>query len=241
MGEILALRCTHVCLVPAAPGPEPSSSSLCFEARLDIHQSKRNKTGPPERLPIPFYGPHSTPMLLHAYLAAYRTRFASSFPFSEKDFLFPSWSRPVSSRLPLRRAELGRALFTFFPSSPSDHSGYSFRSGGATDLADLQVPHQLIKTLGRWKSDAYLLYIRVNPQRDARSLSQAYASLLSRSSWSAPGCQISHTGPAGPDLPRSRPATTSLAVLEPFEPSSLSPLASGQVDGDISSPNDDSI
>lgn len=39
-------------------------------------------------------------------------------------------------------------------------SGHSFRVGGASFRAALGVPHTQIKTLGRWTSDCYKLYLR---------------------------------------------------------------------------------
>ena len=41
-----------------------------------------------------------------------------------------------------------------------DYSGHSLRAGGATDLFVKRVPYYLIKKMGRWKSDAALLYYR---------------------------------------------------------------------------------
>lgn len=40
------------------------------------------------------------------------------------------------------------------------YSGHSFRIGAATTAAAAGVPAHLIKTMGRWSSEAYLLYIR---------------------------------------------------------------------------------
>ena len=42
----------------------------------------------------------------------------------------------------------------------SRYSGHSFRIGAATTAAACQLPDSLIKTLGRWESSAYTLYIR---------------------------------------------------------------------------------
>lgn len=43
----------------------------------------------------------------------------------------------------------------------SFYSGHSFRIGAATTAAACGVEDSLIQTLGRWKSAAYLLYVRV--------------------------------------------------------------------------------
>lgn len=42
----------------------------------------------------------------------------------------------------------------------SKYSGHSFRIGAATTAAERGVQDSLIKTMGRWESSAYLLYIR---------------------------------------------------------------------------------
>ena len=42
----------------------------------------------------------------------------------------------------------------------SKYSGHSLRAGGATDLFVSRVPYFLIKKMGRWKSDAAMLYYR---------------------------------------------------------------------------------
>jgi len=42
----------------------------------------------------------------------------------------------------------------------SKYSGHSLRAGGATDLFVARVPYYIIKKMGRWKSDAAMLYYR---------------------------------------------------------------------------------
>jgi integrase len=43
---------------------------------------------------------------------------------------------------------------------PVKFSGHSLRAGGATDLFVARVPYFLIKKMGRWESDAAMLYYR---------------------------------------------------------------------------------
>ena len=43
----------------------------------------------------------------------------------------------------------------------SAYHGHSFRIGAATTAADTGIGEYLIKTLGRWSSSAYQLYIRI--------------------------------------------------------------------------------
>ena len=58
-------------------------------------------------------------------------------------------------------------------------SGHSFRRGGATYCFNLGVSPELIKLLGDWKSDAYLLYDQTTDQRRLelpRAMAQAITS-----------------------------------------------------------------
>lgn len=54
-----------------------------------------------------------------------------------------------------------------------DFAGHSFRIGAATTAASMGVEDSLIQTLGRWKSSAYLLYVRLEPTSISKSLSGA--------------------------------------------------------------------
>ena len=48
------------------------------------------------------------------------------------------------------------------------YAGHSFRIGAATTAASAGIEDSIIQTLGRWKSSAYLLYVRLNPSHLAK-------------------------------------------------------------------------
>ena len=58
-----------------------------------------------------------------------------------------------------------RSLAAAMNLDPSQLSGHSFRSGGATLAFQAQIPAELIKRLGDWQSDAYRSYIHI-PVKD---------------------------------------------------------------------------
>ena len=49
-----------------------------------------------------------------------------------------------------------------------DYTGHSFRMGAATTAARVGIPNNMIKTLGRWSSEACRLYIRPSEDDIAR-------------------------------------------------------------------------
>lgn len=64
--------------------------------------------------------------------------------------------------LPLTRpklTEIIRYLLIQAGMCPSNYASHSFRIGAATTAAAAGLPTWLIKTLGRWSSDAYLTYV----------------------------------------------------------------------------------
>ena len=50
----------------------------------------------------------------------------------------------------------------------TSYGAHSMRIGGATAMAWLQYPREAIMTRGRWRSDAYLRYIRERRVEDRR-------------------------------------------------------------------------
>ena len=53
-----------------------------------------------------------------------------------------------------------RSILKELGHNPNVYAGHSFRIGAATSSASVNTPDHLIKTLGRWSSDSYQLYIR---------------------------------------------------------------------------------
>ena len=82
-----------------------------------------------------------------AFLFPGRKRGGRSFEYGAT--ISPSWLR---SRIKKVAVYLGLNI--------ADYSGHSLRAGGATDLFIKRVPYYHIKKIGRWKSDAALLYYR---------------------------------------------------------------------------------
>ena len=63
---------------------------------------------------------------------------------------------------PLTRSRLSSFIQSVLQGAgiPGHFSGHSFRTGAATTAAQCGIPDHLIKTMGRWSSDAYQLYVR---------------------------------------------------------------------------------
>lgn len=63
----------------------------------------------------------------------------------------------------------------------SHYNGHSFRIGAATTAAQNGLEDSMIQTLGRWRSDAYKLYIRI-PQAQLAKVSRTLVTPLSQTS-----------------------------------------------------------
>ena len=67
-------------------------------------------------------------------------------------------------------AKVRGALSAFNYTNTAQYSRHSFRVGAATTTAVMEVEDSVIKTLRRWESAAYLLYVRI-PKEELKELS----------------------------------------------------------------------
>ena len=100
-----------------------------------------------------------------------------------------------SSGLPLTRPvftqQIQRALLEAGVPDSRHYMSHFFRIGAATAAAEAGIPAWLIKTMGRWSSEAYLVYIRT-PHTATR---------LSVAERLTPATQTSTSRPLGPHTP----------------------------------------
>lgn len=78
--------------------------------------------------------------------------FYSSTGAAMMDFSQPASQKWFSKAVAKAVTLLGR--------NANEYSGHSFRAGGTTDLFAVGIPYPKIKSYGRWKSDAALVYYR---------------------------------------------------------------------------------
>lgn len=135
-------------------------------AILSIIKSKSNKTGPPEPVIIRDYGKSS---------AAYHLRklIACSFPALPQTPLFPD-IHGIRRMTKPAFAVIVRQRLSAAGYAAASYSAHSFRSGGATDLYHNNCRPLYIKFQGRWKSDAYTIYIRDHPDKRSDEVAKAF-------------------------------------------------------------------
>ena len=97
--------------------------------------------------------------LMMAFLARRGTHNGPLFMFEDGSYL--TRSRFV--------CELKKAL-SAAGINAEKYNGHSFRIGAATTAAEKGIEDSIIQTLGRWKSTAYLLYVRL-PRENLAQLS----------------------------------------------------------------------
>lgn len=165
-GELVNLRVGH-----ARWSPDRTSVTLT------VHYSKANKrVAQPEQITIVDYGPSSAVAWLRQYWQV--------MGLANRPPAYPVW--PTVNHLghinyntfttkqqfiTRVRTLLGRVGYPAHA-----YSGHSFRSGGATDLwASHKCRSLTIKLHGRWRSDAWKVYVRDNPFERAEEVAAALA------------------------------------------------------------------
>lgn len=113
---------------------------------------RKAKTAPPGEIQIIHL--QSQPSVLDPVAAVERLLLANKGSNSDS-LLFHTKNSPVSKKLVIKILEL-----VWGPSSLDKWTGHSFRVGGASLQHNLVAPIDVIKSLGRWESVAYLKYIR---------------------------------------------------------------------------------
>ena len=164
--------------VPSAGEYDPGAHLSYGDVMLDSRESptmaqvniKASKTDPFRKGVSIYIGRTNNGLCPVAALAAYfAARGSGPGPF----FRFSNGS-------PLTRdifvVKVRDALQVAGVENPSQYAGHSFRIGAATTAAAAGVEDSIIKTLGRWESAAYLLYLRIPRERLA-----ALSKLLSMS------------------------------------------------------------
>ena len=119
---------------------------------------KASKTDPFRKGISVFFGRTNSSLCPVAAMAAYLAsrkgdpgpffKFRDGLPLSQQKFV-------AKVREALEEAGL----------DPKKYAGHSFRIGAATTAAARGVEDSVIKTLGRWQSSAYLLYVRMPRER----------------------------------------------------------------------------
>lgn len=128
---------------------------------------KQSKTDPFRQGVTIYLGRTDTPLCPVAALLAYLARRG---PGEGPLFRFEDGKALTRTRLVVAvRKNLAECGF-----KPEDYSGHSFRIGAATTAAACGVPVETIMTLGRWKSQAYRLYVKL-PGKQLAGLSRTLA------------------------------------------------------------------
>lgn len=115
---------------------------------VSIHDSKANKTGPVEIVELTDWGAESAVFALRNLYD-----FMSLWQETDNRFLFDLLSD--------RQVFVDKVKsLVILAGLDGSFAGHSFRSGGACDLYASNVPIEAIMRMGRWKSQAALLYLR---------------------------------------------------------------------------------
>jgi hypothetical protein len=126
--------------------------------RLEIERSKMNRSGESEFVSLFDYGEYSAVSLLRRWFTV--------------QGLWENWEHKVFPAVRYKKLHFDRdpnyswwrrtikKLCKRIGLEEKNYSGHSLRAGGATDLFVCRVPYYIIKKMGRWKSEAAMLYYR---------------------------------------------------------------------------------
>ena len=159
--DIRTLRAHHLTLRDQRGATFTLAEAAASEPAMDVHHDTlhldASKTDPfRDGVDIIIAAPDATAALLrygqHCRHALQRNAAMLLFHFPD--------GRPVSRAWLMRQVD---QLLRLTGHDPSRYSSHSFRKGGAVSLQAQGVEDSLIRRSGRWRSDAFHLYVRHTP------------------------------------------------------------------------------
>lgn len=143
--------------------------------RLEIERSKMNRSGESEYVTLFDYGKFSAVALMRRWF--------------DKNQLWDKYDRMIFPAVRYNKLYVEETpsyywwrktikwCCTRIGLDAKHYSGHSLRAGGATDLFVARVPYYVIKKMGRWKSDAAMLYYRCDEDVE-RAVTEAFTRLF---------------------------------------------------------------
>ena len=165
--------------VPSLKGYDPGAHLSLDDVALDSRSNptvvqvriKASKTDPFRKGVFVYLGKTDDLLCPVAAVTAYMaSRGRSPGPF----FVFRG-GKPLSRQLLVEKL---REALSLAGLDPKKYAGHSFRIGAASTAAACGLEDSLIKTLGRWESSAYQLYIRI-PRERLAAVSRALVGAVS--------------------------------------------------------------
>ena len=120
---------------------------------LTLRKSKTDQRG--QGVVVEFYANNSPSCPCRAFLLGYWSHMRGKLSLNSPLFCY-SPSLPYTKHAFVTKL---RVVVQRLGLNPKEFSGHSFRRGGATSLAANGVADSTIKTIGRWRSVAYQVYI----------------------------------------------------------------------------------